>query len=625
MFIIKSFRKSLFFGLLALSICYGSVDTRSTYDLKIPEKRQEDAMIQQSVDVKNETSLPGRNTAVTRPETSDVKAGPIPSEKDGKASVVSKEVSKLQEIDFSKLWIDASKKLSNKMLPLMTIEAENLSKLCQKVTQIADKVFPDCASLVSLAITGFMGGLDCPGVDEKAPCYVVIFLSEGKIDPVFLFKSQTDCLLVKNLTANKSPDDTLKTIPNGSNKICWQMYGNATLLKALDKDLRQVFPFIYQEKNSGMCLKFCLDFNIWNDIFQKVEDKSVPWTFIKYCWDTFVIPDIKKVEMGFDVTDKILETKMAITPREYSALAFFIKSMVAKSKERKFLIWSSREMIQEQDFENYSGLKNCVESLDRRIKYSRYESTFVEQFKNWWGIISPLLKEILAFCDENLTGNTQSYSDLQNSGDLISSKGFGFFEKKSHLTRDVLLQFIEGIIAKGKTSLKEAIDKKYFGSEFCKDISLNVKKSVEKHCNHDIDQVFWKGNGTEAYYPIWFAIHKNYLLYADDISNLKRLIERMDEMKTPSYMALEGNTFSHAKIDLGSIIRLLGSELIKPLPALSVEITSGIKEGDGWCNVKTFGFWDAFSLKTLLPTSSESGNKEGGVHPVNPMNAPTTK
>ena len=624
MFTIKSFRKSLFFGLLALSICYGSVDTRPAYDLKIPEKRQEDAIIQQSVDVKNETRLQERDTAIVESATSDIKAKPASSEEEGKLSAISKEVSKLSEIDFSKLWSDVSKKFSNRSLPLITIEGESLSKLCQKITQIADKAFPDCASLLSLSITGFMGGLACPGVDEKAPCYVVIFLNEGKIEPVFLFKAQTDCLLVKNLTANKASEDALKTIPNGSNKTCWQMYGNATLLKALDKDLRQTFPFIYQEKHSEMCLKFCLDFNIWNDIFQKVDDKSVPWSFIKYGWDTFVIPDIKKIEMGFDIADKTLESKTTIFPREYSALAFFIKSLEAKSKERKFLIWSSREMIQEQDFKNYPGLKNYVESFDRQIKYSRY-NPFMEQFKNWWGVISSLVKDILAFCDENLTGNTQSYADLQNSGDLVLSKGFGFFEKKSHLTRDVLLRFIEEIIAKGKTLAKEATDKKYFGSEFCKDISLSVKKSVEKHCNYDIDQIFWKGNGAEAYYPIWFTVHKNYLLYADDISNLKRLIERMNEQKTPSYTLLEANVFSHMKIDLDAIVRILGSDLIKPLPELSLEITSGIKEG-AWVNtIKMSGFWDTFSLKTLLPSSSESGNKEGGVHSGGSVNAPITK
>ncbi|MGX8717113.1 MAG: hypothetical protein ACSW8C_03945 [bacterium] len=588
MFIIRNFTRSLFFGLFTLSFCHASVNAKRNYSLKTSTDHKDSVVVKSS-------------------------------------ATASKEEKILPEIDLSKLWIDASKKI-NKALPLITIEGENLSKLCQKVTQLADKAFPDCASLVSLSVTGFMGGLSCPGVDEKAPCYAVMFLNEGKFETVFLFKSQTDCLLVKNLTANKSSEDALKTIPNGDNKVCWQMYGNATLLKALDKDLRQVFPFIYQEKNPEMCLKFCLDFNLWNDIFQKVDDKSEQWSFIKYYWDTFVIPDIKKVEVGFDFTDKSLETKLSIHPQEYSPLLAFVKTLDAKSKTVKFITWSSREMIQELDFRTYSGLKNYVEAVNMRINYSKPINTFVEQFKNWWSIICPLVKDVLDFCDKNLTGNTQGYADLQNSNDLVSSKGFGFFEGTSHLDRDTVLRFVEEMNTKGKASLKEATDKKYFGSEFCKDISLNVKKSVEKHCNHDIDQIFWKGNGAEAYYPIWFAIHKNYLLYADEINNLKRLIERMEEMKTPSYTSLESNAFSHMKIDLGAIIRLLGSDLIKPFPELSVEITSGLKEGTIWTNtVKIFGFWDAFSLKTLLQSSNESGNKEGSVQSNEVMNAPVAK
>lgn len=540
--------------------------------------------------------------------------------------VLSKEDSILPKVDYGKLLMEAAKKLGSKPLALLTIEGSNLQKLLQKATQIADKVVPDCSSLISFAVTGFAGGLSCPGVDEKAPCYLVIFLNNGNIAPIILFKAQTDCVLIKSLLENKTATDTLKSIPAGIGKTyCWQIYGDAALIKALDKDLEQTFPFIYKEKTPeevasqsagpGL-LKFELDFNLLSDIFQKIDSKDL--AFLKFLWDTFVVSDIKKMAIGFDIVDKTLEVKTSICPQEFSPLAAFINSMQLKIKDAKFLDWSSCESVQELVFYSYVALINYMESLDYRIKYAPNSEAFWIEFKNVWSTLYPLMKSILIFCDENYLGNTQSYADLQASKDLISTKGFGFFEGKSSLKRETILKFLDEFSAQVKSSLKQMVDKKYFGWEFCQDVSLNVKKLVEKHRDCDIDQVFWKANGDNAYCSIWFAVYKNYLLYADDISNLKRLIERMEEkMKAPSYQPLNANCFSCMKMDFVSILRVLdiGNQ---ELPNLSIENTSGLESGS-WVNtLKIPGFLDVFSLKTLLPSVPESAKKEE----ANPSNQP---
>ncbi len=587
MFIIKNVKKSLFFCLFALNFCWASVDT--------------------------EPVAAGTKTVVGNKSNTAVKFSPL----------AAKDEVKLPSVDFSKILLDISKKMGGKPLPLLTIESESLPKLLQKVTQVADKVVPDCSSLISFAVTGFAGGLSCPGVDEKAACYAVIFLNEGNIEPVFLFKAQPNCALIKSLKENETAANVLKAITSSTDKnYCWQMYGNADLLKTLDKSLAQVFPFIYQERVPEMCLKVVLDINLWNDIFQKIDDKGL--AFPKFIWDTLIGPDVKRTEMGFDIVDKMLVTKTFVYPQEYSLLASFTKSLAAKTKEVKFLNWSSREAIQELVFQNYSGLRNYVESLDDRIKYSQNTVDFCTSFKNIWGMVCPLIKDFLAFCDKNLTGNTQSYADLQSSEDLISSKGFGFFEGKQ-LKRETILKFIEDFSGKISSSLKEYADKKYFYWEICKDIALNVKRSVEKHHDCDIDQIFWRMNGNEAHCPIWFAVYKNYLLYADDIGNVKRLIERMEEMKTPSYASQEGNCFSHMTMNFASIMRTLGVAEFKAISELSVEITCGLKEGAFVNTVKVPGFLDVFSLKTILPSAGESAKKENVILPNRPMTVPMGK
>ena len=582
MSIIKNITKSLFFCLFALNFCWADTNTGMVAGARNTAGRK--------------VTLPG---------------APLP------------QVSKVPGVDFSKLWVETLSKLGNKPLPLLTIQGESLPRLLQKVVQIADKVVPDCSSLMSFAITGFAGGLSCPGVDEEAACYAMLFFYAGNIDPVLLFKAQPDCVLVKSLGENKAPTGILKSISNGTDKnCCWQIYGRDTLVKALESDLQQFFPFIYKEKNPEMGLKMVLDINFWNDILQKMGDKEI--AFLKFFWNTFVGADIKCVEIGFDVVGKTLETKMLIYPQEYSPLASFYKSLESKIKDVKFLNWSSQETMRELVFQDYSGLRNYVNSLNDRIKFSQNTDDWSALVKDMWAILYPLIEKVLVFCDENLTGNTQSYADLQNSGDMISSKGFGFFEGKQ-LKRETVLTFVEDFSGKLKSSLKEAIDKKFPGWEICKDITLGVKRSVEKHCDCDIDQIFWRGEGNEAHCPIWFTVHKNYLLYADDISNLKRLIERMEEMKEPSYLSMESNCYSCMKMGFLSALPVLGIPQPNSISELSAEITCGLNSGAFVNTIKVPGFLDLFSLKTILPSVNENAKKEGVTPSNRPMRVPMGK
>ena len=358
-----------------------------------------------------------------------------------------------------------------------------------------------------------------------------------------------------------------------------------------------------------MALKIGVDFNFWNDILQKIESKDmIP---IKFFWDTFVISDIKRVEMGFDIVNKDLVIKNFVYPQKYSPLRSFVRSLGAKIKDVSFLNWPSREVIQELVFQNYSGLTNYVASLDSRIKYSQNVADFCTQFKNVWAIIYPLIKDVLAFCDENFTGNTQSYANLQSKDEIISSEGFGFFEGKG-LKQEKVLSFMDKFAEKLKLSLKELVDKKLFGWEVCKDISLNVKKSVDKHRNCDIDQIFWKGKGNDAHCPIWFTVYKNYLLYADNVGNLKRLIERMEEIKTFSYLPKESGCFSRTKVNFASVMHTLKIPNSKQIPELWVDITCILNEDkDVLVNtVKVPCFLDVFSLKTILPSVKENARKE---------------
>lgn len=520
------------------------------------------------------------------------------------------EVGALSKIDFPEIWTEVSKKIVGNPLPLMTIEGKNLQKVCQKVTELVDKILPESASLISLAIMGFAGGLPCPGVDENAACYVVIFLHEGKIEPVFLFKALVDSLLVKNLNEVKNTRNILRTIQNDDlKKFCWQMYGNSELIKVLDKDVKQFFPFIYASKPSEMCLKISLDFDNLNEIFEKIENKKC--AFFKFLWNMFFVPDIKKIEMSGDIEGKTLHAETRIYPQDSSSLSTFVKSLEAKNKDVHFLHWSSRETIQKCEFQDYLGVKNYIKSLDARMKY-KHRVTEYAQFKNFWEIFYPFIEDILTFCSENLTGNTQSYADLQNSNGLGSLKSFGFFETKK-LNQTTFLGFMQGMVKKVSAFFNAMIDKKCFCWEFCKDLSLNVKKSVEKHCGYGIDQIFWKTQMQEAYCPIWFTVCKNYLLYADNIDDLKRLIERMLEKKSMSYQDSYKNGVNRIQINWGAIMHGLGFEKIPLGSEMLMEMTYGAHEGIWTNTIRVPKFLDVFSVKTGLPLS-KGNDKNGAVN-----------
>lgn len=527
-------------------------------------------------------------------------------------SLVLKEGNDFQTIDFSKIWVDVSKKFGHKPCPLLTVEGECLSRLLQKLIQIADKTFPEYSSLISLAVTGFVGGLSCPGVDEKAACYAVVFLYEGKLELVFLFKALTNCMLVKNLSGEMSPPKVLKTISKGDSKsYCWQMYGNGALLKTLDEYLNQVFPFIYEEKNPNTCLKIALDFNLLDEVLKKIENEKLD--SVKFCWDTFIVPDIKRVEIGLDVVNGDFGMEMFTYPQQHSPLLSFIKSLGEKSKQVRFLDWSSREVVQKLVFQNYSGLKNYVESFDNRIKHNRSAVPLSSKFKKVWMGVCPLIKDVLEFCCKKLTGNTQNYVDWECQNDLVFSKSFGFLEV-NQLNRETLLIFIDDMIDKVKSVLKVVVEEKCFGCEFCKDLVLSVKKSVEKHRNCDIDQIFWKGKGNEAYCPVWFAMYKNYLLYSSDVSNLRRLIERMEEKKTFSYLPQNGNCFGQIQIDLAPILHFLGFEKIRSISSMPVEIICRSNFEILVNSLKIPNVWDIFSSKTRLPSPEENAKKRDVDH-----------
>ena len=511
---------------------------------------------------------------------------------------------------------DIEKALADK--PFLKITCSNINDLCSKVLKLVEKIYPEMSSILSLSLTSFIGGTQCPGEEGTSPVYIVLFFHEGQVSPVFFFKSSEESPLFKAVSSfKKDPIDFIKLPAKDAKQLAWWMCGEKALLKVLhQKDFNVQFPFLATAETIDSLLQ--VDFD--GEIIHSFEDLM---PFIgRQLFEVFIKPEFKHFRLSADYLENNIVMNYDIEFVPNSATSTLIKGMNSRIKQVRHLEFSSQECIKNLGFQDYESqltyfnvLHTRLNDLSKMLEESKKQTKevdesleVVEQLIAWENIIYPLITELGNFCKDNLTGNFQSYADVQCSKDFhYETIGFGLFEGKD-LSNEKLVNFLKNFITGSLTErLKEAIKQKLVGSDLIPALSCVFNKNLELYQDCYIQNIYWTiaGNNSDKKIPLYFAVCKNYLLYADNIDNIKRLIERINGIKTFTYVTMP-DCFEKTQIRISDFIPLLTKEPI------NLDCVYQIKENPESINITCkMPLWFNFELlknfsNPLLPSSQKS-------------------
>ena len=514
------------------------------------------------------------------------------------------QVKKTNCCDSFKLPKQLSKNLE--VTPIVRAVFANLPTLCQKSLQICEKIYPEMTSLFSLAMTGFLGGVQCPGVDDKAPFFVAGFLHNGKMEMVSLFKAQPTSPLMKNLMANKQETQIVKKISISNKKSTdWYLLGNKDLVEKIAGCLRKSFPEIYEDDN-GLKQPMTLEFNC--AAIKEIVDFNVHCPIVNFLLNLLVVPNFENIALGVDIENNDIVLKTSVEAKNAGPLAFYLRSVKSKLNQMRIIKWDSQEAISDVGYYDFKASRALFEEIINNIYSDTSKDEAIVQLRNASKIIHSLLRKLLDFLGKNLTGSFQGYADFQGEGGRFSTKGFGFFEKTPLLTAELLTAFLKDFAQEINKAKKTFVEKKLCFYELLNVVSCEFKPSILQHNDCVIDKFYWKVAEKEGYGLLYFTVCKNYLLYSDDIENLKRLIDRMKAINVFTYVAkcdwqekIEirlSNLFSLWGVNLNSADTIRMEHAIN-LPTNTFSITTRLPLGALSQLLKSFS-------NTMLPS------KEGG-------------
>mgnify|MGYP004654974207 CR=1 FL=1 len=469
-----------------------------------------------------------------------------------------------------------SKKLEKELndKPFLKISCSNINNLFDKTLKFAEKLYPGMSSLLSISLTSFLGGTQYPGEEGTSPIHMVLFFHKCDISPILFLKLSEESPLFKALSRLKTETiDYVNLSPKENKKAIWWMFGEKTLLNLLqdtntnkDTNINEKFPFLNETNTIENLLQIDLDFSIINEF-------SADLPFIgKQFWDTLIKPEIKQIRLGLDYIDNNIITNCEIEYFPNSSSATLFKGIHDKSKQIHCLDLTSHECIQNFVFQDFSGMltwlntiheklndveKNITEHKKQNKNCDKYVE-IAEEILKWWNALYPLFTEILNFCNDNLTGNFQSYANIKQPIKYhYETMGFGLFEGKA-ITNEILVNALKNFITISlPKQLKQITEQKLFGSEVIKSLSCVFNKNFQTHEGCPIQNIYWMINKdtSNKKVPLYFSVCKNHLLYADNIDSIKRLIERINSVKTFTYVA-RPECFEKTQIRLSDFIEI---------------------------------------------------------------------
>lgn len=465
---------------------------------------------------------------------------------------------------------------------LLKVSSSSLPNFINKSLKLLEKVCPEVSSMISLAATGFLGGAQCEGVDDKSPCHLLILKQQNDFCPVFFFKAVDECPLVKNLNLGLG-SKTYKLVhplPFDGKRPTWWIYGDNRCLDLICKNLKKMASFIYEDLTNisdFVCFEFSVDAL---EIFKPIVPRIVNLVYEAWFKNNF---ERWIYVLNFDDNEVVCQIDSIL--KASSPMMSCLKSIASKSSLRRCLNWNSEEMIKNIGFQDYDALKSLWEMLLKNLDESAWKQDVCTcVVYEWLQIISPLVVELLNFSDQNLSGNFQTYADLHSDSIFFVTKGFGLFEGKSltetsekNLSKNFIC-FLEKFVQICKQQINLAVSKKLFGSEYFSNVICHWDKDAVLHNNCSIQWISlgWGDGESKIQYPILLSVCKNYLLYADNLVDMKRLIDRMQDLKTFTYLTFP-DFISKTTVRLRDVFDMCGLKINQPGYLESMYCVDGTK------------------------------------------------
>lgn len=508
---------------------------------------------------------------------------------------------------------------------LLKLGSSSLPDFINKSLKLLEKVYPEMTSMISLAATSFLGGVQCEGADAKSPCFILLFKDQTEIRPVFFFKAIDGCPLVKNLSVglDKVGSNALvHPLPFDGKLPVWWMYGERSFLDKISKNLSKIASFIYKDES----VENALEGEIFMDEFD-LSSMSMP-LIGNLIYNTFIKTNFNRLKLVFDSIDNNIIYQMNLSVKPSSPAGIYLKSLASKEGVYRYLGWNSEEAVKTIAFEDYGALKVLLESCTNGMDENLWRADKVSyDFYQWWNIIMPLVNEILEFADKNLSGNSQVYADIHSDGSVFNTNSFSLLEGKvveggavgDSLTSN-LTNFLDSFVQKSlKQQFNLALEKKLPGCDWIPSLVFVLDKNILMHNGCFVQGVSLSvGEGpSRIQYPILLSVCKNYLLCADNLDDLKRLIDRVQEVKTFSYLNFSGFV-KKTTVRLRDVLTIIG---VKVDPQNYFEMTYSIDIPKNELCFKTkfplcidFKAFSEYSKSLLKQNTNEEKSKESTVN-----------
>ncbi len=434
--------------------------------------------------------------------------------------------------------------------PIVSLSACSLPGLINGFLAFTDKFSPQMSGSLSMFILGLLGGSQCEGVDSTSPCYSQIFVRDNKIKPVLFFKAKKEASLV-NFIKNSFGQESLQSFSCKDDNTTWWIFSERDLLTEITKDLEKKAPFLYgtsEPVNNLLSINFCT----------KTFEDILPFVHQNYrlIFNAFVKDNLERMVMNFDFSGENVHYEIQISAKPHGPAAAYFKSAKEKTTNSSFLNWDSQEAIQSQKVESYAALKAVIESYKGRMDKEAWgKDTIMHTIYQYCELVQPIASELLSIADKTLTGSQQGYASFDNqTTPYFQSRRFGFFERKldvkgNPVSFQEFFDYLGKLFNEKLPVLKQQIvNKKLFGYEFLDLIKCEWTKNIAKHRDCDIHGFTWryhmdflesqddkaKSEPTQSLkmqYPILLCACKGYLIYADNMEDMKRTIERMLDTK----------------------------------------------------------------------------------------------
>ena len=426
----------------------------------------------------------------------------------------------------------------NSAEPFAVLTASSLQELLIQTLKVSDNIYPQSSSILTLLAMNFLGNMQCPGLSEKTPCFLAFHYYQNTCSPIFAFHATKNCPLVKNLSlaSKTSTNGLLLPFQNADTQATWYLYGAKNLLKLIAKNITLSAPYL-KKKISLPTDLLSLTAQLKHCSFLITD---LP-PYIQTIYKVFVKDDIDTFSCFANVENNDFICKLQLTPMASSPLVALIRTLENSKKQHKLLKMDAEDDVQICGFQSLDAFKTCLENFAAKNQESFWKNDPTSHQIYLWGqCLYPLLLNLLEFSKDYFAGNYQCYQNLKRENDLILLQNLGLLQlKSSKKTTTVkqnedLVAFLEAFIKQTlQTQLLSAIHQKLEGSDQLRTLNLQLDKTIFKDKNYTIHGLSFGINNEKMClnHPFVFSVYKNYLLYSDNLEDLKALIHRLERNK----------------------------------------------------------------------------------------------